>query len=76
MYLKKQKRGDDIYLSIMEKYYVPGVGARERTYYEGIGLVSELKDAYNDPIAHFDQYAKELTKKVKKERTHSITLMK
>ena len=57
----------------MEKYYVPGVGARERTY-EGIGLVSELKDAYNDPIAHFDQYAKELTKKVKKERTHSITI--
>ena len=38
-YLKKQKRGNDIYLSIMEKYYVPGVGARERTY-EGIGLVS------------------------------------
>ena len=73
MYLKKQKRGNDIYLSIMEKYYVPGVGARERTY-EGIGLVSELKDAYNDPIAHFDQYAKELTKKVKKERTHSITI--
>ena len=73
MYLKKQKRGNDIYLSIMEKYYVPGVGARERTY-ESIGLVSELKEDYDDPITHFDQYAKELTQKVKKEKTHSITI--
>ena len=73
MYLKKQKRCDDIYLSIMEKYYVPGVGARERTY-EGIGLVSELKKDYDDPIAHFDRYAKELTKKAKSEKSHSITI--
>lgn len=63
MYLKKQKRANgDIYLSIMEKYYVPNVGVRERTY-EPIGLLSELRDTYEDPIAHFDQYAKDLTEK-------------
>lgn len=32
MYLKQQKRSNgDIYLSIMEKYYVPKIGAREKT---------------------------------------------
>ena len=76
MYLKKQKRANgDIYLSVMEKYYVPNVGARERTY-EPIGLLSELKKTYEDPVAHFTQYAKELTGKVKAEKTVSISIDK
>ena len=74
MYLYKQPRKDgDIYLSIKEKYHVPKVGARERTI-EKIGLVSELKKTIDNPIAYYDQYAKELTQKVKKEKTHSITI--
>ena len=74
MYLKKQKRSNgDIYLSIMEKYYVPKVGARERTI-EKIGLVSELSKEYDDPIAHFTNYADELTEKAKSERSLSITI--
>ena len=74
MYLKQQKRANgDIYLSIMEKYYVPKIGAREKTI-EGLGCVSELKKKYDDPIAHFTQYAKELTEQKKKEKSVSITI--
>ena len=74
MYLKKQKRANgDLYLSIMEKYYVPKVGARERTY-ESIGLLSELKKEYDDPIAYFDQYAKDLTEKTNKEKHSTVTI--
>lgn len=74
MYLKKQKRANnDLYLSIMEKYHVPNVGARERTV-ESIGLLSELEEKYEDPIAYFTQYAKELTEKAKAEKSHSITI--
>lgn len=74
MYLKKQKRSNgDIYLSIMEKYYVPNVGARERTY-EPIGLLSELRSTYDDPISYFDKYAKELTEKRNEEKSRTITI--
>ena len=74
MYLKQQKRPNgDIYLSIMEKYYVPKVGARERTI-EGIGCVSILKDKYDDPIAHFTQYANELTEKANADKKRTITI--
>lgn len=76
MYLKKQKRPNgDIYLSIMEKYYVPGKGSRERTY-EGVGLLSELKNKYKDPIAHFTRYAKQLTEEKNAERHQTIEIDK
>ena len=74
MYLYKQKRGEnDLYLAIKEKYYIPQVGTRERTV-EKIGLVSELKETYDDPIAHFTQYAKELTEKAKAQKSLSISI--
>ena len=75
MYLYKQKRKDgDMFLSIKEKYYDPKYGAREKTF-ESIGLVSELKDRYPDPVAHFTQYAKELTRKKKEEKkTETLTI--
>ena len=76
MYLKKQKRNNgDYYLAIMEKYYVPKVGARERTY-EGLGLLSELKEKYDDPIAHFNQYAKQLTEEKNAERHQVVEIDK
>jgi hypothetical protein len=74
MYLYKQPRKDgDTYLSIKEKYHVPKVGARERTI-ERIGLVSELKKTIDDPIAYYDNYAKQLTeeKNAKKNQTVEI----
>ena len=73
MYLYKQKqKNGDMYLAIREKYHVPGVGARERTV-EGIGFLSELRKKYDDPVAYFSQYAKDLTRK-KKEETKKQTL--
>lgn len=74
MYLKQQKRANgDIYLSIMEKYYVPKTGAREKTI-EGLGCISELKKKYDDPVAYFTQYAKKLTEQKKKEKSVNITI--
>ncbi|SCY77402.1 IS1634 family transposase, partial [Butyrivibrio sp. INlla14] len=55
------------------KYHVPKVGARERTI-ESIGYVSELKEKYDDPIAYFTQYAKELTEKKNSEKSVSIEI--
>ena len=72
MYLHIQKRANgDKYLSIKEKYYVPGVGSKEKVI-ESIGCVSKLKDQYDDPIAHFKQRAKELTVAKKAERESQI----
>lgn len=75
MYLKKKAEPDgDIYISIMEKYYDrKKKTTRERTV-EGIGHVSELRKQYKDPIAHFTEYAKQLTeeKKAKKHQTLEI----
>ena len=74
MYLYKQKKPNgDIYLAIKEKYHVPGKGARERTI-ERIGYLSELKDKYDDPIAYFTQYAKELTNQMKKDNDISLNI--
>ena len=76
MYLYKQKRKDgDTYLAIKEKYYIPKKGTRERTI-EGIGLLSELKKTIDDPIAHYKNYARELTAKVNKERSTTVTINK
>ena len=74
MYLYKQPRkNDDLYLAIKEKYYVPGLGTRERTV-ESLGLLSELKNQYDDPIEHFTRYAEELTEKAQKEKSKSVKI--
>ena len=57
MYLHKLKKPNgDIYLSIKEKYHVPGKGAREKTV-KSLGYVSELNRSYEDPITYFSQMA-------------------
>lgn len=74
MYLHKQKKANgDIYLSIKEKYHVPGVGARERTV-EKVGYLSEFSDKYDDPIAYFTQKAKLLTEERKKEKSKVLRI--
>ena len=76
MYLYKQKRSNgDLYLSIKEKYYIPKVGTRERTV-EGIGLLSDLKNKYDDPIAYFSQYARQLTGEKNAEKNQTIEIDK
>lgn len=74
MYLNKQKKPNgDIYLSIREKYHVPKVGSRERTI-ESLGYLSELEKTVADPIAYYAQYAKDLTKKAKSEKSRAISI--
>lgn len=74
MYLNKLKKPNgDIYLSIREKYHVPGVGAREKTI-QSLGYVSQLQKLYADPIAHFTQVAVEMTQQKKKETELRISI--
>ena len=75
MYLKKKTEANgDVYLSVMEKYYDRSrKTTRERTV-EGIGHLSTLKKEYDDPIAHFTQYAKSLTEKKKEELSRTFTI--
>ena len=72
MYLHKLKKPNgDIYLSIKEKYHVPGKGAREKTV-KSLGYVSELQKTYEDPIVYFSQMAAEMTAQKKKEQSVRI----
>lgn len=74
MYLHKLKKPNgDIYLSIKEKYHVPGKGAREKTV-KSLGYVSELRKTFEDPIAHFSQVAAEMTAQKKQERSFRILI--
>lgn len=74
MYLNKLKKPNgDIYLSIREKYHVPGKGSRERTV-ESIGYLSKLKETIKDPIAHYEKYAKQLTEERNLEKHQVIKI--
>lgn len=74
MYLYKQKKPNgDVYLSIKEKYHVKGKGSREKTI-EKIGYLSQFRDQYDDPIAHFEEYVRELTEKQQVERKQSVQI--
>ena len=76
MYLNKLKKPNgDIYLSIREKYHVPGKGSRERTI-ESIGYLSVLKKTIDDPIAYYDQYAKQLTEEKNAEKNQTVEIDK
>lgn len=74
MYLHKLKKPNgDIYLSIKEKYHVPGKGAREKTV-KSLGYVSELRKTFEDPVAHFSQVAAEMTVQKKEERSFRLLI--
>lgn len=75
MYLHKQKKPNgDIYLTIREKFHVPGKGSRERIT-EVVGYVSVLSQTYDDPIAFFTKKAKDMTAARKQEEAfRSITI--
>lgn len=74
MYLHKLKKPNgDIYLSIKEKYHVPGKGAREKTV-KSLGYVSELTKTYEDPILYFSQLALEMTARKKQESSARILI--
>jgi len=61
MYLKKSTNSetDRTYLSIAEGYWDRDRGHSRTRIIEAIGYVDELKDAYEDPIAHFSEVVNE-----------------
>ena len=74
MYLHKLKKPNgDIYLTIKEKYHVPGKGAREKTV-RSLGYVSELKKTYEDPIVYFTRMAAEMTVQKKEQKSVQILI--
>lgn len=61
MNLKQTKRPSDgrVWLSIVKKYRKDGI-SKTRTV-EKLGWLDDLEKVYEDPVAHFRAYAKELT---------------
>lgn len=62
MYLRKSKNSSGrIYLSIV-KAYRDDTGKSRQKNVKKIGYLDELQKSYDDPIAHFTQVAKDMTK--------------
>ncbi|MCH4053165.1 MAG: hypothetical protein LKG38_03810 [Atopobiaceae bacterium] len=61
MHLKQTRRGDRIYLSVVQNYRVGGK-TKTRTI-ESLGYVDELEASYPDPVAHFRAYVAELNER-------------
>ncbi len=67
MHLKKTKRGERVYLSVVQNYRE---GGRTRTKtIESIGYADEFADCYPDPIAHFQAYVESLNAQQKAQNT-------
>lgn len=65
VHLKKTKRGNRIYLSVVQNYR-EGRKTRTKTI-ESIGYVDEFADRYADPIGHFQEYVNSLNAQRKAE---------
>ena len=65
MHLKKTKRGERVYLSVVQNYREGGK-TKTKTI-ESIGYVDQFTSQYADPIAHFQAYVAELNKRAKSE---------
>ena len=63
MHLKKTKRGERVYLSVVQNYREGGK-TKTKTI-ESIGYVDQFTSQYADPIAHFQAYVAELNKRAK-----------
>lgn len=68
MFLKvnRQKNGK-VSLSIVEGYRDPKTGKSKHRVIESLGLLENYEGVYEDPIAHFKERAKELTRLQKEE---------
>ena len=67
MYVQKSKSHGRIYLSIVEGYRINGK-VKHKTI-QKLGYLEDLKKQYDDPIAHFKEVAKAMTKETIKEYT-------
>ena len=67
MYVQKSKSHGRIYLSIVEGYRINGK-VKHKTI-QKLGYLEDLKKQYDDPIAHFKEVAKAMTKETVREYT-------
>lgn len=65
MHLKKTRRGDRIYLSVVQNYREGGK-TKTKTI-ESIGYADQFASQFADPIAHFQSYVAELNERNKRE---------
>lgn len=61
MFLRKEKRKDRLYLSIVHGYREKDTGKSKQKTILTLGYLDELKKQYDDPIAHFTEVAKAMT---------------
>lgn len=61
MFLRKEKRKDRLYLSIVETYVEPDTKKHKTRYVKTLGYLDELEKEFEDPISYFKQAAKEMT---------------
>lgn len=67
MYVQKSSSHGRIYLSIVEGYRINGK-VKHKTI-QKLGYLEDLKKEYDDPIAHFKEVAKAMTKETVREYT-------
>lgn len=75
MYLKRgyNKKTGRTFLSIAEKYRDPETGVPKDRVVDKIGYLDEYEKDYPDPIAHFREVAKEMTRSEKEANEISMT---
>ena len=62
MYLKKDKRPNDrVYLSIVKSFRDPITKKSRQRAVLSVGFLDELLEQYPDPIAHFEELARQMT---------------
>ncbi len=66
VFLRKQNLQKGTYLSLVESNYDPKLKNARQKVMRKIGYVEELKAKYTDPIAHYEEVAKKLSKQSSK----------
>ena len=74
MYLRQINRPQGIYLAIQESYYDREKRQSRTRTVQSLGYLEKLKAQYDDPVAYFTQYARELTEKNKTEKSADMAI--
>jgi hypothetical protein len=62
MFLRKGKNNGKVYLSIVRGYWDKASGKSRTNTVKTLGYLEKLEEAYPDPIAHFTQVAREMSR--------------
>jgi hypothetical protein len=74
MYLRQIKRPQGIYLAIQESYYDSEKKQSRTRTIQSLGYLENLKKEYDDPVAHFEKRALEMTDQKKAEKLKTIRI--